>query len=143
MKPKPIIHRDLKPANLLLFDGEVVKIGDFGLAQDRFPARLKNCRVGSLLYMAPEVRKRQKYTEKCDIYSWALVFWAILARKRPYRNLQSEKPTLSEEWSKKIRKLIESSWDVKPAQRPSAQMVAEELEEIIYECKIKQNMINK
>ncbi|EDS27691.1 tak1 [Culex quinquefasciatus] len=123
---EPVLETVQEPAG-----GDVVKICDFGLAQDQFSSRWKNCRVGSLLYMAPEVRKRQKYTEKCDVYSWALVLWAILARKRPLRNYQNEKPGLPEEWPKKVRKLIERSWDAEPSQRPSMQQVVEDLEEIV------------
>ena len=28
-----IFHRDLKPANLLVFDGDVIKIADFGISE--------------------------------------------------------------------------------------------------------------
>jgi hypothetical protein len=37
--------------------------------------------------MAPEVISSTKYTEQCDIYSWAMVFWQLLAKQLdPYAN---------------------------------------------------------
>ena len=37
--------------------------------------------------MAPEVFSTQKYDEKCDIYSWSIVFWQLLSKEiLPYGN---------------------------------------------------------
>lgn len=36
--------------------------------------------------MAPEVMKGSKYNEKCDIFSWAIIFWELLSRKIPHSN---------------------------------------------------------
>lgn len=54
-------HRDLKPENLLLDGAGVLKISDFGLCsvymlKESGKTRLLTDRVGSLPYMAPEVR---------------------------------------------------------------------------------------
>lgn len=39
--------------------------------------------------MAPEVYNSTKYDEKCDVYSWAIVFWQLLAKQHdPYGNPQ-------------------------------------------------------
>jgi calcium-dependent protein kinase len=55
-----IIHRDLKPANILNHAG-VVKIADFGFARyvDNYSNQLLKSCVGSPLYMAPQILKRQ------------------------------------------------------------------------------------
>ena len=47
-----IIHRDLKPANIMI-DGNVLKIGDFGLAKKSMTHRTKSIQscVGTPLYM--------------------------------------------------------------------------------------------
>ena len=33
-KDKPILHRDLKPANIFISDGDILKLGDFGLSKE-------------------------------------------------------------------------------------------------------------
>ena len=51
-----IVHRDLKPGNILLIkEGQIVKIGDFGLATLINEKSEMGCRqkVGTPLYMAP------------------------------------------------------------------------------------------
>ncbi len=49
-----VIHRDIKPENLLVSEGGVVKLGDWGLAINQLQEKAYS-RVGTLDYMAPEV----------------------------------------------------------------------------------------
>jgi aurora kinase, other len=52
---RAIIHRDIKPENLLVTSSGALKLADFGLsivASEELPVT----RVGTLDYMAPEVR---------------------------------------------------------------------------------------
>lgn len=52
MSPKALIHRDLKPPNLLLVnDGLVLKICDFGTVTDKQTLMTNN--KGSATWMAP------------------------------------------------------------------------------------------
>lgn len=37
--------------------------------------------------MAPEVLSHQRYTEKADVYGFAVVVWECLARELPYRGM--------------------------------------------------------
>ena len=34
--------------------------------------------------MAPEVFEGNKYSEKCDVFSWGIVLWECMARKKPF-----------------------------------------------------------
>ena len=67
---KCLIHRDLKPENIFLCLDSNVKIGDFGIAK-----QLNNLneyaetKIGTIIYMAPERIKGEKYTNKVDIWS--------------------------------------------------------------------------
>lgn len=51
-----ILHRDIKPENIFFARDGSLKLGDFGLAIDTTLERPKS-RVGTLDYMAPEVRR--------------------------------------------------------------------------------------
>lgn len=98
-----VLHRDLKPGNVLLhLDGkalaslaiEAVKVGDFGLgvgdpnmlqsiAQSASLARDDQL-VGTLAYMAPELRDGKKKADPCsDLYSIGVMLFELLTGERP------------------------------------------------------------
>ena len=84
-----IINRDLKVTNIA-FDGDgVVKLFDFGLSR-LLPAQTEDVdesyrmsRVGTKYYMAPEVRKKQPYNVKADVYSYGVVAWEVITMCSP------------------------------------------------------------
>lgn len=80
-----IIHRDIKPANILLRDGQA-KISDFGFArileQSNTPEMYS--RLGSPLYMSPQILDGTKFSSKCDIWSLGIMFYEFLYGKTPW-----------------------------------------------------------
>ena len=51
-----MLHRDVKAANLLRVDGELVKIGDLGVAKLLSKTAMTHTQIGTPHYMPPEVR---------------------------------------------------------------------------------------
>ncbi len=84
---KDIIHRDLKPSNLMVTRDGTLKLADFGIAKDidRTALTGANSTIGTAAYMSPEQCRGEKHlTGKCDLYSLGIVFFELLAGKKPY-----------------------------------------------------------
>jgi hypothetical protein len=88
LNPKRIIHRDIKPSNLLLFNGGIVKISDFGIsrAAQSVTLTMTGMGIGTPEYMSPEQARGEKdITPSSDIYSLGVVLHELLTGKNPYR----------------------------------------------------------
>ena len=76
------MHRDIKPENLLLTEGEVLKLSDFGLAtvfRHNEKERLLERRCGTMPYIAPEVLCKSRYNAMpADTWSCGVVLLAML-----------------------------------------------------------------
>ncbi|KAI1294642.1 Mitogen-activated protein kinase kinase kinase 7 [Halotydeus destructor] len=137
-KPRPMVHRDLKSPNLLLFNGgTVIKICDFGTARD-VKTYMTHSR-GTFAWMAPEVFKSNYYTETCDVFSWAIILWEILAREKPFADLvtpfavmwavgQGIRPPLLPTCPPAIESLMTRCWQEDHLSRPSMAEVETEME---------------
>ncbi len=56
MRLQGIVHRDLKTNNIFVASGEVLKVGDFGIAKQLVDAGvLAHTMVGTPYYMSPEL----------------------------------------------------------------------------------------
>ena len=80
-----IIHRDVKPENILFHD-DVIKLGDFGFCTKLAKGRKERTRVGSPIYMAPEILFDKPYDNRCDIYSLGVLLYEMLFARAPYES---------------------------------------------------------
>lgn len=79
-----IIHRDLKPQNVVISEDGVVKLLDFGIAQqeDDIVKTVTGSVLGTFFYAAPEQNQGKKIDQRSDIYSLGLILFELLTGKR-------------------------------------------------------------
>jgi predicted Ser/Thr protein kinase len=82
-----VIHRDIKPGNIMLAEGDVVKVTDFGLAkiQKNAVSTMTMGTAGTLYYMSPEqIRGLGNVDNRGDIYSAGMALYESLTGRVPF-----------------------------------------------------------
>ncbi|HSW49762.1 MAG TPA: serine/threonine-protein kinase [Bryobacteraceae bacterium] len=82
-----VIHRDIKPANMMVTEGGVVKLMDFGIAKAAGDRKLTmtGTTMGSLYYMSPEQIKGGELDARSDLYSLGVSMYELVTGARPFR----------------------------------------------------------
>eukprot|EP00899_Mesostigma_viride_P008295 jgi/Mesvir1/17467/Mv08737-RA.1 len=100
--------------------------------------------AGSYAYMAPEIFRHEQYGVKVDVFSWAIIFYELIAGRRAYagyyltaeeigarQSLEGQRPTLPSKWPTEIKQLLTSAWADDAALRPSASEIVQQLDEMM------------
>lgn len=153
-------HRDLKGGNVLVKPSEnpelrnrgylSLKLTDFGMAKANLRYTTftpQSMNVGTLVWKAPELfrlfhsdfsnsgqlRQRNYYPFKADVYSFGMVCYEILCGKRPFSNVpfvstssfyakvkRGERPELPDDLVQLpgLSEYIKRCWDTDPCRRP-------------------------
>ena len=88
MKP-PIIHRDIKPENVLLTEGIVAKLTDYGWSNyiqdedDTNRRNVRNVRI-SPFYLAPEIIQEKGHDEAVDIWCIGVLLFELVTNSFPF-----------------------------------------------------------
>ena len=83
-----VVHRDIKPANLMLTNGGIVKIMDFGIVK-AMSGRTKTrtgLQMGTPRYMSPEQIRGVQVDPRSDIYSLGVTFYELLTGDAPFKS---------------------------------------------------------
>jgi serine/threonine protein kinase len=93
-RDREVVHLDLKPENLLIEDGTLLKITDFGLAHRvRIVGGTYERRyAGSWPYSAPERFRKEPCDTRTDMFSVGIIFYEMLTGELPYPFALSSEP---------------------------------------------------
>ena len=125
-----IIHRDIKCLNLFLSKDHHVKIGDLGVSTISAIGGMHCTRVGTPLYLSPELVKQVPYDYKTDIWSFGCSLYHLASLEPPFtgnnlivlgNNIVKGRPKeLPMMYSNELKLFIEKMLTKRPEKRPSA-----------------------
>ena len=78
----PIIRRDIKPENILFYEGNKLKLADFGWSNMKDRVRTTFC--GTPDYLAPEMVLERGHNEKLDVWTCGILCYELIIGNAPF-----------------------------------------------------------
>jgi len=131
MHKKRIMHRDVKPANIFVSMDGSLKLGDLGLGRFFSSQTLEAfSKVGTPLYMSPEVLHGAGYDMRSDVWSLGCVLYELAMLRSPFKSDQQlslydlfvriskgQYPPLQDTVSAEFRDLVSRMLHLEPSKR--------------------------
>ncbi|XP_043937460.1 receptor-interacting serine/threonine-protein kinase 2-like [Protopterus annectens] len=139
----PVLHQAIKPSNVLLDGSYRAKLSDYGLTLWRrqclksIPFNCSSAHNSDLMYLAPERLMGEGPTAAADVYSFGVLCWETLNRRKPFQDKKTmmevyvavckgERPdegtemlSVSAPQRHQLQKLVTRCWHQDSGQRPS------------------------
>jgi serine/threonine protein kinase len=137
MHSRRMIHRDIKPANVFVLPNGLVKLGDLGLGRSLSESTIKAySKVGTPLYMSPEVLQGAGQDFKSDIWSLGCVLYEMAMLRSPFETngtsleqlfnniVKGVYPEVAGIFSDRLRHVVRSMINLNAEARPKIQDAA-------------------
>ncbi|XP_062904976.1 angiopoietin-1 receptor [Mobula hypostoma] len=146
LSQKQFIHRDLAARNVLVGEGYVAKIADFGLSRGKEVYVKKTMGRLPVRWMAIESLNYSVYTTNSDVWSYGILLWEIvnlggtpycgmtcaeLYEKLPLGYRMEKPPNCVDE----VYELMRQCWREKPYERPTFAQILVSLNRMLEERK--------
>lgn len=81
-----MIHRDIKTLNIFLAENYKIRLGDLGVSKMQpVGICMQGTRVGTPLYLAPEVIKSMPYDHKIDMWAVGCAVYHMAQLEPPFQ----------------------------------------------------------
>uniref|UniRef100_A0A8C0BWN2 receptor protein-tyrosine kinase n=1 Tax=Buteo japonicus TaxID=224669 RepID=A0A8C0BWN2_9AVES len=143
---KNCVHRDLAARNVLLAQGKIVKICDFGLARDIMHDSNYVSKGSTFLpvkWMAPESIFDNLYTTLSDVWSYGILLWEIFSLGgTPYPGMMVDSTFYNkiksgyrmakpDHATNEVYEIMVKCWNSEPEKRPSFYHLSEIVESLL------------
>lgn len=128
---RSVVHRDIKTLNIFIGYNKRIKVGDMGVSKIVSSVHaLQGTRVGTPLYLSPELIKHQAYDFKIDIWAVGCALYHLATFEPPFQgdnlislgnNIVHKKPKpIPNCYSARFSAFIDKMLQKSPKLRPSA-----------------------
>ena len=127
---KNLVNRDIKGRNILITKDGEVKLCDFGICRFFHENKMKEIRGGSPYWMAPEILRKEEYTQNIDIWALGITCIELAEYEPPYSDFNStdvikqiikcppQGLTNPEKWSKEFNDFVKQCLILDKNRRP-------------------------
>ena len=86
---KKLVNRDIKGRNILITKDGDVKLCDFGICRFYHKDKMKEIRGGSPYWMAPEILRKEEYSQNIDIWALGITCIELAEYEPPYSDFST------------------------------------------------------